>query len=186
MVSFSSLFLVTCNFASALAAPSDSDVAKRVITTSQTGENNGYYFSFWTNGGGDVEYNNGKNGEYSVSWTNCGDFTSGKGWSTGSVLENYGTYNPGPSMTYEGSFTSDESVYDIYTHQQVNQPSIAGRTTFMQYWSIRRDKRSDGTVTTTNHFDAWASHGMKLGAHNYQIRSTEGFSGGGSAHMFIW
>jgi hypothetical protein len=27
---------------------------------------------------------------------------------------------------------------------------------------------------------------MKLGAHNYQIRSTEGFSGGGSAHMFIW
>ncbi|KAF5855715.1 hypothetical protein ETB97_008585 [Aspergillus alliaceus] len=218
MVSFSGLLMAACALASAFAAPTDINMAKRAITTSQTGENNGYHFSFWTNGGGIVQYNNEKNGEYSVSWKNCGDFTSGKGWSTGSarniyfagdfkpsgnaylavygwtkgplveyyILENYGTYNPGPSMTHKGSFTSDGSVYDIYTHQQVDQPSIVGKTTFMQYWSIRRNKRSAGTVTTANHFNAWASHGMKLGAHDYQILSTEGFSSSGFAHISVW
>ncbi|GCB25824.1 endo-1,4-beta-xylanase 2 [Aspergillus awamori] len=193
-------------------------MAKGAITTSQTEENNGYNYSFWTNGDGNVQYNNEQNGEYSVTRKNCGDFTSGKGWSTGStrdihfagdfepsgnaylavygwtkgplveyyILENYGTYNPGPSMTYKGSFTSDGSVYDIYTHQQVDQPSILGKTTFMQYWSIRRNKRSAGTVTTANHFNAWASHGLELGAHDYQILSTEGFSSSGFAHMSVW
>ena len=83
MVSLSSIFLAACACANTFAAPTV-DVTKRAITTSQTGEDNGYHFSFWTNGGGDVQYNNGKNGEYSVSWKDCGDFTSGKGWSTGS------------------------------------------------------------------------------------------------------
>lgn len=71
----------------AIAFPSEpaqraaGDLSKRQsITTSQTGTNNGYYYSFWTNGGGEVTYTNGDNGEYSVTWVNCGDFTSGKGW----------------------------------------------------------------------------------------------------------
>ncbi|KAJ5979308.1 Glycoside hydrolase family 11 [Penicillium viridicatum] len=219
MVTFSGLFLAACAFASAFALPAEVNVEKRALYTSQTGECNGYHYSFWTNGGGKVEYNNEKNGEYSVSWENCGDFTSGKGWSTGSarnihyagdfkpsgnaylavygwtrgplveyyILENYGTYNPGPSLTYKGTFASDGSDYDIYTHLQVDQPSIDGpKKTFMQYWSIRRNKRSAGTVTTANHFNAWASHGMNLGAHDYQILSTEGFSSSGYAHMSVW
>lgn len=89
-------------------------------------------------------------------------------------------------MTNKGSFTSDGSVYDIFTHQQVDQPSIEGTTTFMQYWSIRRDKRSAGTITTANHFNAWAQHGMQLGAHDYQILSTEGLGSSGSAHLSVW
>lgn len=58
---------------------------RAAITSSTTGTNNGYYYSFWTNGGGTVEYTNGNAGEYSVTWEDCGDFTSGKGWSTGSA-----------------------------------------------------------------------------------------------------
>lgn len=85
MVTFSGLFLAACAFASAFALPAEVNVEKRALYTSQTGECNGYHYSFWTNGGGKVEYNNEKNGEYSVSWENCGDFTSGKGWSTGSA-----------------------------------------------------------------------------------------------------
>ncbi len=40
-------------------------------------------------------------------------------------------------------------VYDIWKHQQVNQPSIAGTTTFTQYISNRRTARpGSGTITT--------------------------------------
>ncbi|KAG0154636.1 hypothetical protein PDIDSM_204 [Penicillium digitatum] len=215
MVSFSSLFVAACAAVTAFALPSE--LEKRAITTSQQGTSNGYFYSFWTNGGGSVSYNNGASGEYSVSWSNCGSFTSGKGWATGSsrninfsgsfkpsgnaylavygwttsplveyyIMENYGDYNPGRSMTFKGTVTSDGSVYDIYTHQQVNQPSISGTATFEQYWSIRRTKRSSGTVTTANHFKAWASHGMYLCSHNYQIVSTEGYQSSGSSDITV-
>ncbi|CRL24571.1 Glycoside hydrolase, family 11 [Penicillium camemberti] len=215
MVSFSSLFVAACAAVTAFALPSE--VEKRAITTSEQGTSNGYFYSFWTNGGGSVSYTNGAAGQYSVDWTNCGSFTSGKGWATGSsrninfsgsfspsgnaylavygwttgplveyyIMESYGEYNPGSSMTLKGTVTSDGSVYDIYTHQQVDQPSISGTATFNQYWSIRRSKRSSGTVTTANHFNAWASLGMSLGSHDYQIVSTEGYESSGSSSITV-
>jgi hypothetical protein len=84
MVSFTNLFLACSTIVGAFAVPGDWN-KRQTITTSQTGTNNGYYYSFWTNGGGTVDYTNGAGGQYSVSWTNCGDFTSGKGWSTGAA-----------------------------------------------------------------------------------------------------
>ncbi|KAJ6186631.1 hypothetical protein N7519_007932 [Penicillium mononematosum] len=215
MVSFSSLFVAACAAVTAFALPNE--LEKRAITTSQQGTSNGYFYSFWTNGGGSVSYNNGAAGQYSVEWKDCGSFTSGKGWATGSarninfsgsfnpsgnaylavygwttsplveyyIMENYGEYNPGPSLTFKGTVTSDGSVYDIYTHQQVNQPSIVGTATFDQYWSIRRSKRSSGTVTTANHFNAWSKLGMGLGSHNYQIVNTEGYQSSGSSSITV-
>jgi len=212
MVAFSTLFIAVAAAVSVAASPFN----KRITTTS-SGTNNGFYYQFWTNGGGSVDYENGSGGAYSVNWSNAGDFTAGKGWNPGSaqaisfsgsfnggsngylsvygwttnplveyyIMENFGSYNPGPSMTHKGTVTSDGATYDIYEHQQVDQPSINGTQTFNQYWSIRQSKRSSGTVTTANHFNEWKSLGMTMGAFNYQIISTEGYESTGSSSITV-
>ena len=77
-----------------------------------------------------------------------------------------------------GTMTSDGGTYTIIKHQQVNQPSIQGTTTFWQYLAIRTSPRTSGTITFSNFVNAWASNGMNLGTMNYQIMATEAWGGG--------
>jgi endo-1,4-beta-xylanase len=112
------------------------------------------------------------------------------GWSTSPLVEYYVMENysgsPPTAGTYMGQVTSDGGTYNIYEHQQVNQPSIVGTATFEQYLAIRTSPTSSGTITTQNFFNAWASHGMNLGTLNYQILATESFGGGsGSSSVTV-
>jgi endo-1,4-beta-xylanase len=110
------------------------------------------------------------------------------GWTTNPLVEYYiqETYTSYSGGTHKGTVTSDGSVYDIYQHQQTNQPSISGTATFQQYISIRKNKRSSGTVTTANHFNAWSKLGMKLGSYKYQVVATEGWgNAAGSTDMKV-
>jgi endo-1,4-beta-xylanase len=101
------------------------------------------------------------------------------------VVENFGTYNPSSGATKKGTVTTDGGVYDVYTNQRTNAPSIEGTSNFQQFWSVRQSKRSSGTVNMAAHFNAWAGFGMKLGAHDYQIVAVEGYFSAGSADLTI-
>lgn len=191
----------------------------QAISSSETGTNNGYYYSFWTDGGGTVNMTLGSAGNYSVAWTSCGNFVCGKGWNPGDnssisytgafnggsngylslygwtrsslieyyVVENYGDYTPpGNGASSAGTVTTDGGTYNLYRTQRVNQPSIDGTTTFYQYWSVRMSKRLSGTITFSNHVNAWANQGWNMGSEwNYKIMATEGYQSSGSSNVTV-
>ncbi|HTF97392.1 MAG TPA: glycoside hydrolase family 11 protein [Cellvibrio sp.] len=107
------------------------------------------------------------------------------------VIESYGSYNPASCSggTDYGSFQSDGATYNVRRCQRVQQPSIDGTQTFYQYFSVRNPKKGfgniSGTITFANHAAFWASKGLNLGNHNYQVMATEGYQSMGSSDITV-
>ncbi|RYO73924.1 hypothetical protein DL766_005883 [Monosporascus sp. MC13-8B] len=197
-----------------------------------------YFWSYWSEGGGNFVCNNGPGGSYTARWSGNGGFVCGKGWNPGTgrysgsydptgpgymtiygwyasksmrpemlppatpkagngktlttcrpqtrnplieyyVIEAHGDLSPNEPWTLKGNFTFEEGTYEIYQSTRVNKPSIEGTRTFQQYWSVRTEQRTTGSVTMQRHFDEWAKVGMRLGRHDYQILATEGYTSKG-------
>lgn len=70
------------------------EIGAQVIHTNQTGRHDGFFFSFWRDGGS-VAMELGERGNYGISWNvSQGNFVAGKGWRAGSSSRTVG-YNAG-------------------------------------------------------------------------------------------
>ncbi|CZT25099.1 probable Endo-1,4-beta-xylanase B [Ramularia collo-cygni] len=105
--------LVCATALGAIAAPATNSISQRDpnthletrATQPGTGTNNGFWYSYWTDGGGQITYDNGAAGSYSTKWTNVGNFVAGKGWAKGSARV----------IKYSGSFqTAGNGYLSIY------------------------------------------------------------------------
>ncbi|CAI6319773.1 unnamed protein product [Periconia digitata] len=112
MVSFKVLALAMTAVTGVLAAPFDflherddanatATLERRQNTPNGEGQHNGYFYSWWSDGGGSAVYTMGEGSKYSVRWTNTGNFVGGKGWNPGN----------GRVINYGGSFSPQGNGY---------------------------------------------------------------------------
>ncbi|KAN0105972.1 glycoside hydrolase family 11 protein [Hyaloscypha variabilis] len=175
----------------------DDGTAKHTYTNGP----NGLYSVVWSGDKGNFVSGKGYNPggpravDYSGSFEPIGNaYLSLYGWTTNPLVEyyivdSYGTHKPCSSLsdnaTMLGNVTSDGEVYEIWTKKRINEPSIQGKATFNQAFSIRTTKRVGGTITTGNHYAAWKKVGLKLGGYQYMIIATEGQNSTGKATITV-
>lgn len=102
------------------------------------------------------------------------------------IVEDRGSYRPGRELA--GTIEVDGALYDVYTDTRVEQPSIEGTKTFPQIYSIRKEGRSSGVITVSDHFKAWAELGLDVSGGLYEVTMClEGFNskGNGAITKFI-
>ncbi|UOQ50628.1 glycoside hydrolase family 11 protein [Gracilibacillus caseinilyticus] len=99
------------------------------------------------------------------------------------IVDSWGDWRP-PGATAKGTITVDGGTYDIYETTRTNQPSIEGTATFQQYWSVRRTKRTSGTISVSEHFKKWESLGMEMGNMHEVALTVEGYQSSGTANVY--
>jgi glycosyl hydrolase family 11 len=65
--------------------------SRDTLVSPGTGTHNGFFYSFWTDGKGSVQYDNLAAGGYSTRWSNVNNFVAGKGWNPGGEKTVYAT-----------------------------------------------------------------------------------------------
>lgn len=103
------------------------------------------------------------------------------------IIESHGTFDPTEYYQDLGSYTSDGGVYKLTRHLRVlNVPPGSSSAVQHQYWAVRENQRTSGTVDVGNHFRVWQEKGLRLGTHDLQIVAVEGYQSSGEAEVTVW
>ena len=74
--------------------------------------------------------------------------------------------------------------YYVFEKKCLNQPSVKGVQSFKEYWSVRADKRSNGVVPVSEHFNTWEKMGMELGKMFEISVAIVGYQNSGNAEIY--
>ncbi len=94
------------------------------------------------------------------------------GWTNNPCVEYYivdDSFNNFPfnawNATQKGTAVIDGETYKLFQNSTTGTGGsrCSGVSSWQQYWSIRQSARQCGTVSITEHFDAWTAAGMTMG-----------------------
>lgn len=127
------------------------ELTRRASTPSSSGTNNGYFYSWWTDGASPVTYTNGNAGAYSIKWESGGNFVGGKGWKTGGKksISYSGTWEPVNNGNAVSSYSSFLPIFFsfLFFFFYFYCVSFVGPPPFYP-WALAIDHISYTTTTT--------------------------------------
>lgn len=203
----------TAGTGSAGAPSSNCTEANKTVSNNGTGKHCGFTYEYWKDSGNgtltlkpdgfSVDWSSvndllGRKGQrpgsgnlvvkYSADYQpNGNSYLCVYGWTRNPLVEYYivdswGNWRPPGGQGHVGTVSSDDGTYDIYKIAK-SGPNIDGNGAFTQYWSVRTAKKTSGTITVSNHINAWKSSGMPMG-NFYEVSMTvEGYQSSGKADV---
>ncbi|KAL2074149.1 hypothetical protein VTL71DRAFT_7927 [Oculimacula yallundae] len=175
MLSFINLLVASAAFTSSvLAHPANvSEIYERGGTPNSVGTSNGFYYSWWSDGGASATYTNGPGGQYSITWGSGGNLVGGKGWNPGTatrVISYSGQYSPNGNsyLSIYGWTRSPLIEYYIVENFGTYNPSTGATkkgsvtsdgSNYDIYQTTRTNQPSiDGTQTFQQYWSVRSSH----------------------------
>jgi len=140
----------------------------QIITQNKTGNHNGFYYSFWNDRtSGTASMTLKTNGRYKVKWTNIGNFTAGKGWSTGKkdrVICYSGKFNGGRNGFLAVYGWTKDSLIEYYVVENYGEWTPPGATSLGTFdsdggtYNIYKTRRINqpSIIGTATFFQYWS------------------------------
>ena len=101
------------------------------------------------------------------------------------IIEDFKNWCPSQDANKQDSkmVTIDGAQYEIFWLWHEG-PDITGRSSrFKQYFSVRQNRRTSGSITVTDHFKAWEKAGWGIGTLYEIALNVEGWESSGSANV---
>lgn len=101
------------------------------------------------------------------------------------IIEDWINWCPGPdpSVCPAKTVTIDGAQYDIFWIWHEGPTIKSSYDRFKQYFSVRKTKRTSGTITVSDHFKAWENAGMEIGKLYEVALNVEGWQSSGKANV---
>lgn len=135
--------------------------------------------------------------DYAASYSQTGQSSGGGnsrlcvyGWMSDPIAEYYIIEDwinwcpgPDPSVCPAKTVTIDGAQYDIFWIWHEGPTIKSSYDRFKQYFSVRKTKRTSGTITVSEHFKAWENAGMEIGKLYEVALNVEGWQSSGKASV---
>ena len=99
------------------------------------------------------------------------------------IIENWIKYHPGQGERIVGTVETDGGVYDIHVGSRITMGLNDPR--WRNIYSVRREKRTAGTISKEKHLEAWKAVGESFESHTYSVLAVEGYHSTGEADVTV-